>query len=103
MKGTVEKIVAYAIAVAEPEMVILFGSIASGTNNIYSDIDLLLVRENHYNRQHFSRQVEAFAREFGLAADVLVHTREEIMKAALQPLSFLGSIINTGKIMYEKT
>jgi uncharacterized protein len=103
MNETITKIANYVKHVADPEMIILFGSVAEEKYNEYSDIDLLVVVENNYHRRHYSRQITAYAAEFGLPADVLVYSIQEIEAARLKPLSFLGSVLQKGKIIFEKS
>jgi uncharacterized protein len=102
MNETIARIVAYARHVTEPEMIILFGSMADGRQTEHSDIDLLVVVDQPCHRQHFAKQITAYAREFGMPADVLIHTKEEVEMALLKPLSFLGSVLVTGKIIFKK-
>jgi predicted nucleotidyltransferase len=103
MKKTIERIVARAVRVSEPEEVILFGSMASGTNNVYSDLDLLLVVDGDFSRRQIIEQVKQYARELAVNADVLVYSKSEVEKAAReQPNSFLASVLKSGKITYKK-
>lgn len=99
---TLHKIVNYIKIVADPERIILFGSFASGMNNLYSDIDLLLVVENVYKKKIVIRQIGNYISEMALKSDVLVHSKLEIEKANKDPFSFLGSIVKKGKIIYIK-
>ena len=102
MTKALENIIAYAVEAAKPDMVILFGSFASGKNNLYSDVDLLIVSNQVYKRQELAAQISSVAKEYALQADVLIHTPEELKKAAAQPFSFLHSIVQAGKIVYKK-
>lgn len=43
MTSVLKKIISYIVYVAEPEKIILFGSYAYGRNDVYSDIDLLII------------------------------------------------------------
>lgn len=104
MKKAIERIVAHAVRVSEPEEVILFGSMANGTNNVYSDLDLLLVlpADADFSRRQIIEQVTQYARELAVKADVLVYSKREVEKASEQPNSFLSSILKTGRITYKK-
>ena len=46
MKRTLAKIIDYAVRVAVPERIILFGSMVNGNANVFSDVDLLIISEN---------------------------------------------------------
>jgi predicted nucleotidyltransferase len=102
MTGALEKIVSYAIHVTEPEMIILFGSVARGTNNVYSDIDLLIITRQSYRKKELEMQISSFAKEYSLKADILISTPREIEKEALKADSFLSSVMKSGKILYQR-
>lgn len=97
-----EKIVQYAVHMADPDKIILFGSYAKGTDNVYSDLDLLLIKNDPYMKNDLSVRISTYAREYALRADVLIHTEEDIKRAHATPYSFLCSIMHEGKIIYEK-
>lgn len=101
MKKTLEKIIDYAVAVAEPEKVILFGSIADNKSNVYSDIDLLIISENQLIKKDAIARICNFAKEYCLKADVLIYTSSEIKELNI-PNSFIAAIIKTGKVVYRK-
>ena len=46
LEQTIKKIIDYIVHVTEPKEIILFGSMADGTANVYSDIDVLIISEN---------------------------------------------------------
>ena len=99
---TLKKIVNYSVQIAEPERIILFGSVASGKQNIYSDLDLLVVTNTIHDRRNLANQINSFVSEMALESDILIYSEKEIEKAALAPFSFLGSIAKEGKIIYQK-
>jgi predicted nucleotidyltransferase len=102
MNETIEKIVAYAQSVTEPESIVLFGSVAEGKHTVYSDIDLLIIVKDSYHKQLFAKQIQSFARELSMSTDVLIYSQDEVSNALLAPLSFLASIVKSGKIIYKK-
>jgi predicted nucleotidyltransferase len=102
MKKTIERIVAYAVRVAEPDEVILFGSMTNGTHNAHSDLDLLLVMSGNFSARQIIEQVKQYAQEMAIKADVLVYTKGDIETASARGNSFLPSILRTGKIAYKK-
>lgn len=102
MKRTVEKIIAYAVEVAEPDKVILFGSVSRGTADVYSDLDVLIIAGEEADKKHISARVTRFAWELALKADVLVFSESEIAAGCEKPNSFLASVLKDGKIVYQK-
>ena len=102
MQKTLARITNYIIHLADPEMIILFGSQARGSGTVQSDIDLLVISENITGRKYIARQIEFFAGELSVKTDILIHNKEEIEKASQKPGSFLDSVHKEGKIIYKK-
>ena len=78
MKRTLKKIIDYAIGTSEPEVIILFGSMATGKANVYSDVDLLIITDNTFIKKDIIAMITSFSSELSLKADVLVYTRSEV-------------------------
>ena len=102
MKKTIERIVAYTVQVAEPDMIILFGSMANHTYNAYSDIDLLIVVSENITKGQIASQVKYFAQDFSISADILVYSKYDIKEAMEFPHSFIAGVLKSGKIIYKK-
>jgi predicted nucleotidyltransferase len=102
MEYTLTRIVNYIVSVADPEAILLFGSVAHGCANIYSDVDLLVVTQESTMKNFITEKVACFIKELGLKSDVLVYSTTELERAILQPSSFLCSITKTSKILYKK-
>ena len=100
MKRTLEKIIDYAATVAEPEMIILFGSMANGKTNAFSDVDLLIVSENILRKKAVSTRIASYASELSLKADVLIYSKSEIERECQKTNSFIGEIMKSGEIVY---
>ena len=103
MTKTIDKIINYAVEVAQPEEIILFGSVLEGKNNVHSDVDLLIIDNNIHLKTFIVKQIQSFAREISLSVDVLMHSQEEVENVSLHSSSFLASVIKNGKIVYKKT
>ena len=103
MEKALDRIIDYAVCAARPEKIVLFGSFANGKNDIYSDVDLLVVTEHSYMKKELEARISSIAKEYSLNADILIHTPSEIEKAYKKPFSFLSSIISGGIIVYEKS
>lgn len=99
---TLKKIINYSVEVAAPEKIILFGSMASGKQNLHSDVDLLLITNAIHEKRSIAYQINSFISELALKSDILIHSEEEIKKASLTPFSFLGSIVKESQIIYQK-
>ena len=102
VRKALEKIINYAVEIARPERIILFGSVVAGTADLYSDVDLIVVTESSYQSREMELRISSFAKEHSLRADVLIKTPAQIEQAAINPSSFLGSAVNQGVIVYER-
>jgi predicted nucleotidyltransferase len=81
--------------------IILFGSLATGEVDIDSDVDILAVMPETKNGKEWSRLIYDSV-ERGTASDIIVFNRKEF-EAELPINSFLRRIIDTGRVVYEKT
>ena len=102
MEKTICHIIDYARAIANPLAIHVFGSMAMGCRNEYSDLDMLIVTEEAIPAGEVRDLVSAYAAQFCLATDVLVYSSGQVYRAMQQPNSFLASILKTSKIVYEK-
>lgn len=101
MNRTISKIIDYAARVAEPEKIILFGSLANGRDNAFSDVDLLIVSENSSMKNDIIAMIKSYSRELSLKADVLVYSESEIEKIRHTTNSIVTAILTSGKIVFE--
>ena len=102
MNIILKRISDYIVHVADPDTIILFGSYAKGSNNLYSDIDLLLISEHTYQNRVILKQIQRFIHELSLKSDILIRKKSEVEMASLDPYSFLGSILKEGQVIYQK-
>ncbi len=102
MKNTLGKIIDYAARIADPDEIILFGSMSTGKANWFSDIDLLIVSDNPAIKKEVASRIMCFSRELSLKSDVLIYSKSEIERETQRPNSFIAAIIKSGKIVYEK-
>lgn len=101
MKRTIKRIIAYAASIADPEKIILFGSMAQERNNIYSDVDLLIVSENPEIKEEVVARIKNFSSQLSLKIDVLIYSQSEVERACQKRYSFLEAIVKSGRIVYE--
>jgi uncharacterized protein len=103
LENTIQKIVHYAVYVAEPEEIILFGSTSNGSATVFSDIDLLIITENTIDKKEVIAKIKNYAHQLSLKIDVLVYSRVAFEKEIQTPASFVKAIVKEGKILYKKT
>ena len=85
-----------------PEKIILFGSMARGDADEYSDIDLIVVKET--NRRFVQRLVDIseFISPY-VSVDVFVYTPGELKAMVEDRNPFIEQALKDGKVLYEKT
>ena len=84
----------------EPEKVILFGSMASGTVHEWSDLDLVIVKDT--SKPFLQRLKEvALMCQASVGVDFLVYTPNELAQMVEEKNPFiLEEIIQRGKVLY---
>ncbi len=85
----------------EPEKIILFGSMARGDADEYSDIDLIVIKDT---KQRFVRRLVEIT-EFSpldVGVDVLVYTPKELEAMLAEGNPFIEKALEEGKVLYEK-
>jgi predicted nucleotidyltransferase len=89
------------IQAVHPEQILLFGSQAWGQPNEESDIDLLVVlgtsSEPGYRR---AREVYRSLRGIRLPIEVVVRTRDEMIRAGRVPTSLERQALDRGRLLY---
>jgi predicted nucleotidyltransferase len=81
--------------------IILFGSLVEGEIDIHSDLDLLIIMpSSRSGRQWMKLIYETLSRE--VASDLIVYNEDEF-EEKLKISRFLQSIVNSGRVVYEKT
>ncbi len=87
-----------------PEKIILFGSYAKGVQDENSDLDILIVIKDS-NEPRFKRARGIRKNLWGITdipKDILIYTSDEINYWLKIPFSFIYTIINEGKKIYER-
>ncbi len=85
----------------QPEKIILFGSMARGDADEYSDIDLIVIKDT---KQRFVRrlvEITAFI-PLDIGVDVLVYTPTELEAMLAEGNPFIEHALEEGKVVYEK-
>lgn len=85
----------------DPVKIILFGSLAEGAPRLWSDIDIVVVRETDKN---FIERAMEIQRKFdsNVGVDLLVYTPEEFEHLCAERLFFQQEILRKGKVIYER-
>ena len=81
------------------QMVMLFGSYATGRRDLFTDLDLLVVMQSPLD--FVTRSVElGRCLRASVALDLLVYTPEELEQMRHRP--FLRHVLQTGKVLYAR-
>ncbi len=86
----------------QPKKLILFGSHATGTATVHSDIDLLVVFETVENKRKQRSDIHKVLSDFPISKDVIVATEAEVEKYSQMLGNVIRPAINEGKILYER-
>lgn len=97
--ANLERIVEYLSAREEVHLVVLFGSYARGREDLFTDLDLLVVMDSE---KDFVTRTAKLYQEIGsqVDLDLLVYSREEFERNRSQ--GFVRTAIEEGKVLYEK-
>jgi len=83
-----------------PQMILLFGSLASNKIKNWSDVDLIIVKDT--DKPFFERLKEMYnLLKPKVGIDILIYTPDEYKKMKNR-LFFKKEILNKGRILYEK-
>ncbi len=80
--------------------VILFGSLATGTVDVYSDLDLLVIMPSTKTGKEWMEIVYGNI-EREIDADIIVYNQQEF-RERLPSSSFLRHALSYGRVVYEK-
>jgi len=95
-----ERVIEMAKQKINPDLMIVFGSVAKGTAKKDSDLDLILVKES--DEDGFMRSVKArFALDDArIPIDITVYTPEEFKERLASKYSLVYEAMATGRIVY---
>ena len=85
-----------------PDMVILFGSFATGHPTADSDLDLLIVKHSNLRRDKRALEIDELFSNRNFPLDIIVYTPEEVEKFRDIEGSFIKDILKSGEILYER-
>ena len=101
--SAVDVVVDAIVGDLSPKMIFLFGSVARGTADGDSDMDLMVVMDTDekHTRRSSDVQMALWRRKIVLDADIIVVTPEEYEENKGNEHSFIHEIVSTGKIVFE--
>jgi len=102
LEEELRRIIALLVEKYQPEKIVLFGSLATGRINEWSDIDLLIIKETEKRPLDRATDIRAMLNYPRIAMDIFVYTPEEVKYLVGEGSQFIAEILEQGKILYEK-
>ncbi|QWR77670.1 nucleotidyltransferase domain-containing protein [Candidatus Magnetomonas plexicatena] len=90
------------VQVARPDKIILFGSYAAGTQNTYSDYDLLVLKKNLKDQRKLVQKIYLHFKNIGAPVDVLALDLDRFAELKDDPYMIYYEADKNGKVIYEK-
>ena len=103
LDGVLNRITELIVQTCDPETIVLFGSFASGKENLSSDLDILVIGNFHDSRFLRDRELRQLFYRSPIPIDLHVVTPQEVAENSIEPLSFLGSSLDSGVVLYSKS
>ena len=85
-----------------PARILLFGSRARGTDNRWSDVDLLVVMDEVEDKRRAAVEMGRALGDLSVSKDIVVTTHEEIARRGHVVGSVLRAALREGKVVYER-
>ena len=86
----------------QPARILLFGSRARGTDNRWSDVDLLVVMDEVEDKRRAAVEMGRALGDLSVSKDIVVTTHEEIARRGHVVGSVLRAALREGKVVYER-
>ena len=86
----------------DPQKIILFGSVACGTDDEHSDVDILVICQISSNRRAMMVAMDRAMRGLDVARDIMVLSPKEFEMNQSIPGTIARSASQQGRILYEK-
>jgi len=99
------------LKLANPYKIVLFGSHAKGIATPESDIDLMVILDNHHLPKNYAEQLKmrrdikkmTLDINFQYPMDLKIYTHAEFKELKKRGSFFIGEIEKTGVTIYEKS
>lgn len=102
LEEEVRRIIPILVEKYQPDKMILFGSLATGRINEWTDIDLLIIKETE--KRPLDRALEAYSLlgNYREPMDIIVYTPAEVELLLREGSFFVSEVLTEGKVLYEK-
>lgn len=87
--------------IADPEKIIVFGSVGRGDNNPDSDIDLLIIKSGSYDPISLAGDIYVHLHGIRQSVDIILSSPEEMERSHHFQGSVLYPALREGRVIYE--
>ena len=101
-QAIIDTIVERIVARFQPARILLFGSRARGTDNRWSDVDLLVVMDEVEDKRRAAVEMSRSLGDLTVSKDIVVTTPDEIARRGNVVGSVLRAALREGKVVYER-
>ena len=101
-QAIVDTMVERIVARFHPARILLFGSRARGTDNRWSDVDLLVVMDEVEDKRRAAVEMRRALGDLTVSKDIVVTTSAEIARRGNVVGSVLRAARREGKVVYER-
>jgi len=95
-----DEIIRRIVAIARPERIIMFGSMARRQAGPNSDVDLLVIKSGQYHRRKLAQEIHMSLFGVDQAVDVIVATPEDIERYRDSPALVIYPALREGRVGY---
>jgi uncharacterized protein len=99
--SVLESIISRIREIADPEKIIVFGSVGRGDNNPDSDIDLLVIKSGSYDPISLAGDIYVHLHGIRQSVDIILSSPEEIERNHHFQGSVLYPAMREGRVIYE--
>jgi len=101
-QAIIDTMVERIVARFQPARILLFGSRARGTDNRWSDVDLLVVMDEVEDKRRAAVEMSRALGDLTVSKDIVVTTPDEIARRGNVVGSVLRAARREGKVVYER-
>jgi predicted nucleotidyltransferase len=95
-----ERVIEMAKQKIVSDLIIVFGSVANGTANDDSDLDIIVVKESDENGFIRSARARVALKDSNIPIDITVYTPEEFKERLTNKYSLAYEAMTTGRIVH---
>jgi len=98
----IDELVTRLANTVKPEAILLFGSVARGTDDLDSDIDVLVIWDGAHDVPNRQRRIvlRDLIGDFDHPLDILTYSSQEFRDALQDPRSFASQVTKEAKVVH---